>query len=160
MRPECEPDEPKAVDMEAWRAAAFAVCRARGWSENWTHRLAAHVLEASEYVEAWRGKKGDAVEEAGDMLFTVLAMIPESISLLDVYRASLTKIAGLMERLPYAGEERAGNTEPAPPAETEEPKRICNRHTDCAAADLEAKAAGRHFADHCSDECCEECFGN
>ena len=40
------------------------------------------------------------------------------------------------------------------------PKRTCNRHDDCDAADQRARAKGSACADHCHDECCEECFGN
>lgn len=41
------------------------------------------------------------------------------------------------------------------------PKRACNRHDDCDAADAEAKALGYSPFDiiHCHDECCEDCFG-
>lgn len=38
--------------------------------------------------------------------------------------------------------------------------RSCNRHKDCAAADEQAKAAGRPWAEHCHDDCCDECFGS
>lgn len=45
-----------------------------------------------------------------------------------------------------------------PPAAAQ---RSCNRHSDCGAADAEAKKRGQVFgAEHCHDECCEECFGN
>jgi len=49
-------------------------------------------------------------------------------------------------------------TEPPPPREP--PKRTCNRHDDCDAANAKAKAAGRFSADHCHDDCCEDCFGS
>jgi hypothetical protein len=38
--------------------------------------------------------------------------------------------------------------------------RSCNRHSDCAKADIEAKARGAFAASHCHDDCCEDCFGN
>lgn len=50
----------------------------------------------------------------------------------------------------------------------EKPKRTCNRHSDCDAADKKVREAGgrdlpyggkSYRADHCHDECCEECFG-
>lgn len=49
---------------------------------------------------------------------------------------------------------------------TDEAKRIeldantCNRHDDCEAANVRARAAGSFAAEHCHDECCEECFGS
>lgn len=38
------------------------------------------------------------------------------------------------------------------------PKRTCNRHDDCDAADAAAHARGL-VTDHCHDDCCEDCFG-
>jgi hypothetical protein len=49
---------------------------------------------------------------------------------------------------------------PAQPVTDEPPKRTCNRHDDCDAADAKAKAAGQSFVDHCHDDCCEDCFGS
>lgn len=40
------------------------------------------------------------------------------------------------------------------------PPRTCNRHNDCDAADVKARAAGHTNASHCHDDCCEDCFGN
>ena len=42
------------------------------------------------------------------------------------------------------------------------PKRSCNRHEDCDAADEKVRtnpSLGRNWADHCDDACCEDCFG-
>lgn len=36
----------------------------------------------------------------------------------------------------------------------------CNKHKDCEAADIAAKAAGKTAAYHCHSEDCEECFGS
>jgi hypothetical protein len=102
--------------MEEWRALALKLCRHRGWSEHWTHRLSAHVLESSEFIEALRGKEGDPVEEAGDLLFTALAMIPERISLADVFERNQAKVAAMFSKPPYAGEEREP-VNAAPPSE-------------------------------------------
>jgi hypothetical protein len=35
----------------------------------------------------------------------------------------------------------------------------CNRHSNCANADAEAKARGAFGASHCHDDECEDCFG-
>lgn len=45
------------------------------------------------------------------------------------------------------------------------PKRSCNRHDDCDAADKEVVERLRiekwqiNSSFHCHDECCEDCFG-
>lgn len=64
-------------------------------------------------------------------------------------RSSPPASAGQEERLEVV----ATVTAPTKPRE-------CNRHTDCDAADVKAREAGRSFADHCHDDCCEDCFGN
>lgn len=94
------------VDLEAWRIQAFNLCERREWSTRWDARLANHLLEAAEFSEALRGKKGDVIEEAGDLLFTALAMIPSNISLDDVFALNQEKIRGLMGAPPYPGEQK------------------------------------------------------
>ncbi len=45
---------------------------------------------------------------------------------------------------------------------TPKPRRTCNRHDDCEAADkLAQERTGNRWrgADHCHDDCCEDCFG-
>lgn len=55
----------------------LAMCRARDWSLHWTARGAYLHLEASELIEAIRGKHGDPTEEAADVLI-VLQSITEN----------------------------------------------------------------------------------
>ncbi len=43
--------------------------------------------------------------------------------------------------------------------EREREDNTCNRHSDCAAANTRARAAGRISAEHCHDGDCEDCFG-
>lgn len=94
------------VDLEDFRAKVFELCRERHWSMLPSARLGFHVLEAAELTEALKGKGGDEIEEAGDLLFTAVAMIPPRISLADVlYRAEL-KRQHLLTKPPYQGEER------------------------------------------------------
>ncbi len=49
------------------------VCNYRKWKKDWSCGGCYIHLEASEFIEAVRGK-GDPVEELGDVLFTVLAV--------------------------------------------------------------------------------------
>lgn len=52
------------------------VCRREGWSLEWDHRGVYLHLEASEFIEAVRGKRGnDVKKEAADLFFTFLAML-------------------------------------------------------------------------------------
>lgn len=104
---------PTEIDLDAWRAQALGLCRHRNWSERWDARLAQHTLEAAEFSEALRDKKGDPIEEAGDLIFTALAMIPESISLEAVFARNQIKVAEMFEKPPYVGEQREPIPEPA-----------------------------------------------
>jgi hypothetical protein len=40
------------------------------------------------------------------------------------------------------------------------PKRTCNRHDDCDAANGQAMAVANRRAYHCHNDCCEDCFGS
>lgn len=82
------------------------LCEQRGWSMNWDARLAYLALEASEFCEAVRGKKGDKVEEAGDVLITALALIVgNGVSIEEANEAAHKKINGLIGAPRYEGEE-------------------------------------------------------
>jgi hypothetical protein len=83
--------------LEQWRASAFEVCRRRGWSLECMSRLAAATCEAVELTDAVRGKSGDVVEEAGDLLFTALAMIPPDVPLSSVLARNREKVASLLD---------------------------------------------------------------
>lgn len=100
-------DPDYVINLEEYRELAFAVCQHRGWDqESRTARLGFNVLEAAELTEALRGKGGNPIEEAGDVLFTSLVMIPMTISLGEVIRFGRKKMADLMTKPPYQGEER------------------------------------------------------
>jgi len=51
------------------------VCKKRGWKRDWLHSGCHLHLEASEFIEALRGKDGDPADEAGDILFVLLATV-------------------------------------------------------------------------------------
>ena len=106
--------------LEAMRKRAFALCRKRSWSLERNDRLALHVMELAELAEALRGKEGDPIEEAGDLLFTALAMIPETISMDDVVRVNREKTARLMDAPPGFNKEEIAPLQPSP-----EPRGAC-----------------------------------
>ncbi len=59
---------------------AWAICRERGWRSippRWEMGSANLHLEVSELIEAVRGKHGNPIEEAGDVLFVLLSIIRE-----------------------------------------------------------------------------------
>lgn len=93
-------------------ARVLAMCIARNWSLHWTARGAYLHLEASELIEAIRGKHGDPKKEAADVLI-VLQSITEAngIPWADVEAQAAMRVAELTATAdkPYAGEERGGS---------------------------------------------------
>lgn len=87
----------------------LAMCKARNWSLHWTARGAYLHLEASELIEALRGKRGDPTSEAADVLL-VLMSITESngINWASVIRKCDETVERLENAAPYPGEERGG----------------------------------------------------
>jgi len=87
-------------------ARVLAMCKARGWSLHWTHRGAYLHLEASELIESLRGKRGDPLGEAADVLL-VLMSITESNGLpWDAVLAQCVRTVEKLEAAPrYKGEE-------------------------------------------------------
>lgn len=55
--------------------AAAALSKLKGWDKSWSAGGCYLHLEASEFIEALRGKGGDPVDEAGDVLFTLFTMM-------------------------------------------------------------------------------------
>lgn len=111
IRREIEDAERRAEAMreDAGRLPAriIEMCKRRGWSLHWTHRGAYLHLESSELVEAVRGKHGDPLKEAADVLL-VLMSITESngIAWADVRITANKIVEDLMVKPPYPGEER------------------------------------------------------
>ena len=91
---------------------AIEVCRRRGWDTHWTERGAYLHLEASELIEAVRGKRGkpaeEAVaEEAADVLFVLMSITEaQGLPWNKVLEQLAYKIDHLMTAPPYEGEER------------------------------------------------------
>lgn len=87
-------------------AAVVAMCKRRGWSMHWTHRGAYLHLESSELIEAIRGKHGDPLKEAADVLLVLMSITEYAgIAWADVLRQCRTKLDELMTKPRYAGEE-------------------------------------------------------
>lgn len=62
------------VDLRKYVADVNAVCEREHWSKDWSDGGVYMHLEVSEFIEAVRGKKGDPLDELGDVLFTVFAV--------------------------------------------------------------------------------------
>jgi len=87
------------------------MCRARQWSLHWTHRGAYLHLEASELIEAIRGKHGDPLSEAGDVLLVLMSIVEAAgLKFSDVIKRANEKLEHLETAPPYPGEERTGGT--------------------------------------------------
>lgn len=82
------------------------MCLQRQWITHWTARGAYLHLEASELIEAIRGKHGDPLSEAADVLI-VLMSITESngIPFSEVVLKAQQTCAALKSKPRYAGEE-------------------------------------------------------
>ena len=85
----------------------LAMCKQRNWSLHWTSRGSYLHLEASELIEALRGKRGDPLAEAADVLL-VLMSITENAGI--AWSAVVQQTAATCSRLEacdqYPGEER------------------------------------------------------
>lgn len=62
-------------DLDTAAARMHAFCQERGWDRGWREGGVYLHLEASEFIEALRGKKGNPVSEAGDVLFVLLSIL-------------------------------------------------------------------------------------
>lgn len=60
------------IDIERFSDEALKFAKDMGWKKDWIHGGCYIHLEASEFIEALRGK-GDPVEELGDLLFTIFS---------------------------------------------------------------------------------------
>lgn len=84
----------------------LAVCKKRRWDISWPARGAYLHLEASELIEAVRGKHGDPKEEAGDVLLVLMSITEASgIPWPAVVCAANRKLRSLEQSGPYKGEE-------------------------------------------------------
>lgn len=73
LRLQTQGDIPR-VASSGMAARVLAMCKKRGWSLHWTARGAYLHLESSELIEAIRGKKGDPLSEAADVLLVLMSI--------------------------------------------------------------------------------------
>lgn len=85
----------------------LAVCRKRGWTLHWTHRGAYLHLESSELIEAIRGKHGDPLKEAADVLFVLMSITQSNGIKWESVEETCSQIVDDLSTKPiYPGEER------------------------------------------------------
>jgi hypothetical protein len=87
-------------------ADILAVCRLRRWNMNWTSRGVYLHLEASELIEALRGKRGDPLSEAADVLLVLMSITENAGMPWDTVMQRAREICEELKTRPrYAGEE-------------------------------------------------------
>lgn len=98
-------------------ARVLAMCKARSWSLHWTHRGAYLHLEASELIEALRGKRGDPLGEAADVLLVLMSITEANgIAWPDVLAQCVRTVEKLEAAPRYKGEEFTAAARGVPPS--------------------------------------------
>lgn len=67
----------KGFYLRALSDACMELVLKKRWRRDWQEAGCYLMLECSEFIEAIRGKNGDPVEEAGDILFVLLTTMSE-----------------------------------------------------------------------------------
>ena len=103
--------EPKSLqevlDEQSLAPRILAMCKKRGWSLDWSSRGVYLHLEASELIEALRGKRGDPKSEAADVLLVLMTITEANeIPWSNVVEQTKSTCARLEQCDPYPGEER------------------------------------------------------
>ena len=83
--------------LELLKLRCKGLADSKGWDMSWQERGCCLHLEASELIEALRGKGNETVtQEAGDVLFVLLTILAsEDIHVVDVVDLLEEKITGL-----------------------------------------------------------------
>lgn len=98
--------EAASQDALGLPARVLAMCKARGWSLHWTHRGAYLHLESSELIEALRGKRGDPLGEAADVLLVLMSITEANgMAWSDVLAQCVRTVEKLEVAPRYEGEE-------------------------------------------------------
>lgn len=95
----------KARDPETLALACSQRCAREGWSRDWRHAGCYLHLEVSEFIEALRGKRGDPVDEAADILFVLLSTL----------QANNVSVPAVLDRLARVSASPAGEGTTAEP---------------------------------------------
>ncbi len=94
------------VKIDDLAVLVLDVCKRRGWSLHWESRSAHLHHESTELMEAVRGKHGNVLEEAGDVLFVLMSITEtRGIRFSEVVAQVQRKAEDLMIRPRYIGEE-------------------------------------------------------
>lgn len=90
------------MNLEELAVKAAEVCKQQGWTRNWSAGGCYLHLEASEFIEALRGKgSSPPAEEAADVLFVLLSMCQgNGVALADVVRIFHEKCDALLGAQP------------------------------------------------------------
>jgi NTP pyrophosphatase (non-canonical NTP hydrolase) len=108
---------PEAVTQppNALPARVLAMCKKRGWDLSWSSRGVYLHLEASELIEALRGKHGDPLSEAADVLLVLMSITENAgIPWGNVLEQTAMTCARLEVCDPYPREERGALAQSAP----------------------------------------------
>lgn len=82
--------------IESLQMLTYAVCQMYGWERHWKESGLMLHLEVSEFIEALRGKHGDPIEEADDILFVLFSILNKyHISIKTVLESLTTKSEAL-----------------------------------------------------------------
>jgi hypothetical protein len=101
-----------AQPPNALPARILTMCKKRGWDLSWSSRGVYLHLEASELIEALRGKHGDPLSEAADVLLVLMSITENAgIPWCDVLNQTAMTCARLEVCDPYPGEERGALTQ-------------------------------------------------
>jgi len=106
---------PEAVTQppNALPARVLTMCKERGWDLSWSSRGVYLHLEASELIEALRGKHGEPLTEAADVLLVLMSITENAgIPWCDVLNQTAMTCARLEVCEPYPGEERGALARP------------------------------------------------
>jgi phosphoribosyl-ATP pyrophosphohydrolase len=96
-----------AQPPNALPARVLTMCKKRGWDLSWSSRGVYLLLEASELIEAIRGKHGDPLSEAADVLLVLMSITENAgIPWCDVLNQTAMTCARLEVCDPYPREER------------------------------------------------------
>jgi hypothetical protein len=103
-----------AQPPNALPARILTMCKKRGWDLSWSSRGVYLHLEASELIEALRGKHGDPLSEAADVLLVLMSITENAgIPWGNVLEQTAVTCARLEVCDPYPGEERGALTQSA-----------------------------------------------
>jgi NTP pyrophosphatase (non-canonical NTP hydrolase) len=88
------------IDIDEFSKETFKFTNKMGWTKDWIRGGCYIHLEASEFIEALRGK-GDPIDELGDLLITIFSVCENyNISIMDGIDAARRK----MSEIKVAGE--------------------------------------------------------